>query len=128
MSGGPAIEEATLGGLFVVSHHNIKLPPFAPRQRPAPQARRLKAQQERKQGVDNKHGPAAHAKPDHHDIEDRLEKAGVIKTKTDSECGEMYVYFDTKEEADGFYTRLWNYLRKRWLAIHDLKKQLRELP
>lgn len=65
---------------------------------------------------------------DNGDITHRLEKAGVIKTKTDSESGCMYVYFDTKEEADGFYTRLWNYLRKRWLAIHDLKKQLRELP
>lgn len=65
---------------------------------------------------------------DNGDITHRLEKAGVIKTKTDSESGCMYVYFDTKEEADAFYARLWNYLRKRWLAIHDLKKQLRELP
>lgn len=67
---------------------------------------------------------------DNHDIERRLSKAGVIakNTKTDSECGEMYVYFDAEKDADAFYTRLWNYLRKRWLSIHDLKKQIRELP
>ena len=36
--GGPAIEEAALGGFFVIGHDDVELAPFAPRQRPALQA------------------------------------------------------------------------------------------
>lgn len=58
---------------------------------------------------------------DNHDIERRLQKAGVIAkdAKTDSEMGEMHVFFDSKQEADAFYVRLWNYLRKRWLSVYS---------
>lgn len=67
---------------------------------------------------------------DNADITYRLEAAGIISpgTKTDSESGEMNIYFTTEDEANEFYDKLWNYLRTRWLAIYNIKKQLRELP
>jgi hypothetical protein len=68
---GPAIEKAALGGFLIVGHDNIELSPFAPRQRPAPEACGLKSQQQSQQRIDDKDSCAGDAKSDHGDIDHR---------------------------------------------------------
>jgi hypothetical protein len=67
---------------------------------------------------------------DNNEIEDRLRKAKVIKAKhtTDSEAGSFHIYFKTKADAHSFIEHVNRYIRRRWLALCDLRRQIRDLP
>ncbi len=69
LPGGPAIEEAALGRFLVIGDHDIELAPLAARQRPALQARRFKAHQDREQEIDEQDRAAAGAERGHAEVD-----------------------------------------------------------
>ena len=48
-----------------------------------------------------------------YEVEEKLREAGVIKTDTDSESSEMFVFFSTRSVGENFIDRLNEYLRQR---------------
>jgi hypothetical protein len=48
-----------------------------------------------------------------YEVEDKLQEAGVIKTDTDSESCQMFIYFSTRSVGENFIDRLNEYLRNR---------------
>lgn len=48
-----------------------------------------------------------------YEVENKLKEAGVIKTSTDSESCQMFVYFSTRSVGENFIDRLNEYLQDR---------------
>jgi hypothetical protein len=57
-----------------------------------------------------------------YDIVDKLKEAGVLSPRTDedSEFCQFFAYFSSKKSAEGFISKLGNYVKKRKKIIESL--------
>jgi hypothetical protein len=62
---------------------------------------------------------------DNYQAEEKLREAGVItyREQTDSESSALWVYFDSRGQAESFIVRLNRYLRKRAHKLNEFIEQ-----
>jgi hypothetical protein len=63
--------------------------------------------------------------PANYTVEEKLRDAGVItdRERTDSESSALWVYFDSRGQAESFIIRLNRYLRKRAHKLNEFIEQ-----